>query len=34
MTYRRRDPVSGGEYDPMHEPRYTDIANLIGGDDV
>jgi guanidinopropionase len=29
MSYRRRDPVTGGEYDPMREPRYTEIATFM-----
>ena len=29
MTYSRVDPVAGGQYDPMQQPRYTDIATFM-----
>lgn len=29
MTYRKRGPVDGVEYEPMREPRYTDIATFM-----
>ena len=29
MTYRRADPVTGGQFDPMREPRFTEIATFM-----